>query len=105
MTKGYYLGSYAIIEYFADNPHVTPYFSAGGMLTRENILEVAYAVAREYSDKDSQQVVDVLWHLQVEPTKEELLSTIQFRKKNSKKKLSYADCLGYCIAKSRGILF
>ena len=50
-------------------------------------------------------VIGKLWPLAVQPTKEEVMESILFRKRNNKRNLSYADCLGYVIAIKRGIKF
>lgn len=105
MAVGYFLDSYAVIEYLNDNPNYQYYIDKfSGMLTYYNIMQITYGFIDSGNTKVS-LLVDALWHLIVEPTKEELVESVKFRKKHAKKRLSYADCLGYVIALKRKVKF
>jgi len=103
--NGFFLDSYAVIEYIADNPKYIKYFEKKqGMLTYANILEIGFSLL-EYGENQAKKVVDALTHLIIQPEKSEIIESILFRKKHIKKRLSYTDCLGYIIAKNRGVRF
>ena len=104
MGVGYFLDSYAVIEFLKSNPAYEKYFNSAGMLTYANLMEICYSVM-EHGENAAEEVFQALWHLVVEPTAAEIFESVRFRKKHAKKRLSYADCLGYCMAQNRGFLF
>ena len=101
----FFYDSYAIIEYLQDNPVYTSYFEKQGIFTLLNVLEVYYSVLNEEGKAAANEVLDVLYPLKIEPTKEEIRIAMVFRSEHKRLKVSYVDCLGYCIAKERGIKF
>ncbi len=105
MTAFFY-DSYAVIEYLKENPSYTEYFEQNdGMITLLNLLEVYYSSLQEEGEEYACQVYDRLLHLVVQPTKTEVKKAMRFKLLNKKQNLSYADCLGYCVALERGVLF
>jgi predicted nucleic acid-binding protein len=104
MGVGYFLDSYAIIEFLMHNPSYESCFQDGGMITYCNVLEVVYSFYVD-NGEEAFTLLDALSHLVVEPEPEEIIEATRFRKKHIKKRLSYTDCLGYCIALNRGVPF
>lgn len=105
MTVFFY-DSYAVIEYLKDNPQFVPYFEHHlGILTLLNILEVYYSVLHDAGEEKASTVLETLYSLVVYPTQNTIKEAMKFRLHHRKRNLSYADCLGYQIAKERGILF
>lgn len=105
MTVFFY-DSYAVIEYLRDNPTFRPYFEDHtGVLTFLNILEIYYSVLNEAGKDRADIVLEMLFQLRIEPTKEIIKKVMTFRMENKKQDLSYADCLGYIIAQEQKILF
>ncbi len=102
----YFYDSYAVIEYINNNPKFIEYFEKNsGVLTVMNILEIGYSSLIEAGHEKTEIVLKRLWPLVVQPTQEEVMESIIFRKRNNKRDLSYADCIGYIIAVKRGIKF
>lgn len=102
----FFYDSYAVIEYLNDNQRFKPYFEEHtGILTILNLLEVYYSVLQEAGREKADTVFDTLFPLVVEPTKETVKRSMQFRLLHKKDDLSYADCLGYGVALERGIKF
>jgi len=102
----YFYDSYAIIEYINDNPAFTKYFEeSSGILTVMNLLEVGYSSFVESGKEKTEIILKKLWPLIAQPTEEEVLESIIFRKLNNKRNLSYTDCIGYIIAVKRGMKF
>lgn len=105
MTVFFY-DSYAVIEYLNNNPRFKSYFEEHtGMLTLLNLLEIYYSVLQEAGREKADTVFDTLFPLVVEPAKETVKRSMQFRLQYKKKDLSYADCLGYGVALERGVKF
>ncbi len=102
----FFYDSYAVIEYLKDNSNFVSYFEQHtGMLTLLNVLEVYYSVLADSGEKKAEVVLETLLPLVVEPTTETIKKAMKFRYELRKKKLSYADCLGYQVALERGLKF
>lgn len=102
----YFYDSYAIIEYVRDNPAFREYFEThNGIMTLLNLIEVYYSILNEAGREAADKILDALYPLVASPTKEETRQAMIFRQENKKKDLSYADCLGYLIARSRNMQF
>ncbi len=103
----YFYDTYAFIEYFKNNPLYVFYFEQNdGILTLFNILEIYYAILNDAGESEANLIMDKLYpYYVVQPTKEEIKKAMDFKSKNKQFNLSYADCLGYCIANQRGIKF
>lgn len=105
MTVFFY-DSYAIIEYLKNNPRFVPYFEEHtGILTIFNLVEVYYSVLAEEGKEKAEEVYNRLSPLLAEPTKEIVFKAMEYRLLHKKKKLSYADCMGYASAEIYNVLF
>lgn len=105
MTLFFY-DSYAVIEYLNDNPRFRKYFEEHkGILTLLNILEVYYSVLNYAGKEKADTVLETLFPIAVEPSRETARKAMLFRLEQKKQDLSYADCLGYQAALDRGIKF
>lgn len=102
----FFYDSYAIIEYIKNNPRFISYFEDHtGLIAIFNLVEIYYSVLSEGNKEKADVVLDTLFPLVVEPDKETIKEAMNFRLHHKKRKLSYADCVGYQIAKERKILF
>ncbi len=102
----YFYDSYAIIEFLNNNEKFTLYFEEHtGMITLLNLLEVYYSVLNEAGEEKADFVLQTLFPLITQPSKNTIKNAMKFRQLHKKRKLSYADCLGYQVAKENGIQF
>ena len=102
----FFYDSYAVIEYIKNNPHFISYFEDHtDFITLFNLVEIYYSVLSESNKEKADAVLDTLFPLVVEPNKETIKEAMNLRLRHKKRKLSYADCVGYQIAKERKILF
>lgn len=105
MTK-YFYDSYAIIEYISGNPKYEHYFTnREGVTTLYNLMEVYYTIIRDAGRRKAKQVLEILQRLVVQPNIEDVEHSMNFRYLNKDKKFSYADCLGYVMAKRHHMKF
>lgn len=105
MTVFFY-DSYPIIEYISANDHFFSYFEEHeGVITLLNLLEVYYVVLKDLGKAKAEIAFNMLYPLIVEPSKETIKRAMEFRLLHKKSDLSYADCLGYQIARERRIKF
>lgn len=102
----FFYDSYALIEYLSGNERYKKYFEdAEGMLTSMNLIEVHYHLLALFSERDADEAIKAFCIYSAEPRIDELIDASKFRKSNKKKNLSYTDCVGYVVAKSRGVRF
>ena len=105
MTKFFY-DSYAIIEFIKGNAAYRTYFiEHTGLTTLYNVMEVYYSVLNEEGEKKARQVIELLKPILIYPSIEDVEESMKFRLQHKKLKLSYADCLGYTMAKRNNIKF
>lgn len=105
MTVFFY-DSYAIIEYLNNNPRFVPYFEEHtGITSVFNLAEVYYSVLHDSGKEKADIALDTLSSLVVEVDKHSLKKSMLFRLLYKKRKLSYADCVGYELAHTHGVKF
>lgn len=105
MTRFFY-DSYAIIEFVNGNEKFKVYFLENeGITTIYNVMEVYYSVLREESEEKAKKALELLKSLIIYPTLDDVEEAMKFRLKFKNKRLSYADCLGYFLAKKTNIKF
>jgi len=69
------------------------------------LVEVAYCLLRDFKKEKASAMVNSLGIKVLEMRAGHVMKIASFRKGQSKKKLSYIDCIGYVLAKENGIPF
>ena len=98
--------TYALIELLKGNPNYQNYAHADLIATEFNILELTYALFRDFGRDEAEKVLKLVRdRIEILPTDDsDYLDTSEFRKSANKtgKKLSLIDALGYsCSIKLR----
>jgi len=101
----YFFDSYAIIEIFKNNPAYDKYKEFIILTTSLNLAEVFYSLLNELDKQSADYLINNANFEFIEITPELALESSYFRYKNKKLNLSYADCLGYIVAKTMDIPF
>ena len=102
----YFYDSFAIIELFRANPKYIKYFKEHeGVTAFHNATEVYYIMLREEGEESAKISLDFLRQITIFPNFDIIEESMKFRLKNRKLKFSYADCLGYIIAKRNNLIF
>lgn len=102
----YFYDSYSIIELFRGNQEFAKYFSEHeGITAFHNATEVYYIMLREEGEERAKAALDFMRKLTIFPDFDILEEAMKFRIKNKKNKFSYADCLGYIMAKRNNLIF
>ena len=105
MSK-YFYDSFAFIEYFHGNRYYKSYFEEHtGVTTIFNVAEVYYIVLNEMGKVMADDVLKTLLSYVIDVDGEIITKAMLFRYMHKKKKLSYADCIGYEVARLKNILF
>ncbi|MBI2598030.1 MAG: type II toxin-antitoxin system VapC family toxin [Candidatus Diapherotrites archaeon] len=103
--KNYFLDSYAVIEILKSNPNYGQFLDAPLVSTRINLVEVAYHLIESFPKQKAEEIIFSLKFSILEIEEKQITAIAHFRKENSKKKLSYIDCIGYVLAKEHGLKF
>ena len=105
----YYADTYALVEILKGNPAYEKYAGEELVTSEFNLLELAYALTRDYGKDIAISVLRVVRaHVTIiQPSDEDYaeasMARIEFRKKG--KNLSIIDALGYVLAKRLGARF
>ena len=105
MSK-YFYDSFAFIEYFHGNVRYKPYFEEHtGITTIFNVAEVYYTVLNEMGKVMADEMLKTVLSYAVNVDGEIITKAMLFRFIHKKKKLSYADSVGYEVARLKNISF
>jgi len=104
MSK-YFFDSYALVELCKGNPKFTRFENEEVIITVFNLAELIYAIIRDFGDQKADIICSRFSECVVEIDPIFLKEAMLFRYINRKKDLSYADCVGYILAKRMAIRF
>jgi len=101
-----FFDSYALIEIYEKNLKFEKYAHANVVTTYFQVYETYYSLIRNgYSKDEINDFFEFLQSLCIELKFEWIPKASEFKQIYKKRDLSYADCLGYIIAKDMGIKF
>ena len=101
----YFFDSYAIIELVKGNPLYAKYGDQLVLITQFNLAEIYWSFLNDFDDRKAKELYSYFKDCVVPVEDAVLQDAIQFRKENKKRKLSYADCIGYSYALHHNLLF
>ncbi len=102
----FFFDSYALIEIYEKNFNYKKYSKVKVITTYFQVYETYYSLIRNgYSDEEIKSFFDFLQNFCIDLNFCWIPKSVEFRRKYNKRDLSYADCLGYIIAKELGIKF
>ena len=106
MANKFFYDTFAIIELFRGNSKYSKYFSEDeGITAFHNAAEVYYIMLREEDEERAKIALDFIRKITIFPDFDLIEEAMKFRLKNRKYKFSYADCLGYILAKGKKLIF
>jgi len=106
IANSYYFDTYALIEIGKGNTNYKEYKdNIKIVLNKFNIMELCYFLIRERREQEIKEIFDKLSKFHIDPSDELYLEAAKMKHSYKEKKLSYIDCLGYCIAKHLKIRF
>lgn len=101
----YFFDTYALLEIFKGNPKYEPYKNYNVVTTYLHLFELFYNLRKEYETDIITPFFETLKELCIDLKFDWIIDASEFRLKNKKFDLSYADCLGYIISKNLNIKF
>ncbi|OGJ19899.1 hypothetical protein A3K73_01065 [Candidatus Pacearchaeota archaeon RBG_13_36_9] len=91
---------------YEKNPNFEKYAKVNAVTSYFQVYEVYHSLIRNgYSEEDIEDFFEFLQNLCIDLDFDWIPQSVKFRKENKKRELSYADCLGYVIARELNIRF
>ena len=105
MTKLFF-DTYAFAEIIFGNPAYQQFANDTEILTTQlNLMELYYSLRFSHDKQSAIKLLSDYEELAIPFSTETIIEAMEFRKANKDKKLSYADSLGYTLAKKHGAAF
>ena len=105
-VKTYFFDTYAFFELIEGNQNYLPFSDGVAIITTWlNLMELHYGLLRKFNKAIADTYFEDLKPFCVDFDDELIKEANVFRLEHKKKGLSYVDCLGYTIARDRGINF
>ncbi|HLD55451.1 MAG TPA: PIN domain-containing protein [Candidatus Nanoarchaeia archaeon] len=106
MELKYFFDSYAIIEIIMGNKNYEKFKDVQIVTSTIHIAEIYYFLLRTYNKQTAEYWmknldIDLMNIIKLKNS----IDAMDFKFKHKKEKLSYADCLGYVLAKECGMKF
>ncbi|MDD5133690.1 MAG: PIN domain-containing protein [Candidatus Nanoarchaeia archaeon] len=104
--KVFFFDTYALYELIEGNPNYKPYTKNIGIITTKlNLMELHYGLFLKYGKEIADNYYDKLIDYTIQINDNIIKKANEFRVSFKKRKLSYVDCIGYIIARSRNVKF
>jgi predicted nucleic acid-binding protein len=102
----FFYDSYSVLAYLSDSPGYAAYFEKDtGVLTRLNLMEICHVILRAHGRRAAHEVLEAYSARDIEFSLLDVEGAMKLRHELRKLELSYADALGYHIAKKQGLKF
>jgi len=100
----YFFDSYAIVEVLNKNPAYKKFEEFPLVTTILNKIEVGSWALFRYGEEFSDIIVRSITHV-VDIEDDVIKDAVRLKRRENKRNLSYADCIGYSLARRNGLLF
>ena len=102
----FFFDSYALIEIYEKNINYEKYAKANAITSYFQIYEVYYSLIKNgYTNEEIKDFFQFLQNFCINLEFNWIPKAVEFRALHKNKDLSYADCLGYIIARQLNIKF
>ncbi len=105
MNKKFFFDTCALIEITKENPKFDWYKTARAVITNLNLMEYAFYLLRIGEGKDIRESFDNLSASVIEYDSDLIIKAAEMKFKYKNEKLSFADCIGYLLAKKYNCKF
>lgn len=100
-----FFDSYALLETYKGNKNYEKYKQVNVVTSYLHLYELYYNLKKEYEEEEIKDFYQFLQNFCINLEFEWIPEAVEFRFLYKNRDLSYADCLGYVIAKNLGIKF
>lgn len=101
----YFFDTYALVEIVKGNKEYEKYVMNSFPTTTLNLTEFYFYLLSNLTEEKASETLKKFDFSFIEINEGVAKEAAKFRKANYKRKLSYADCIGYIIAKNMGFKF
>jgi predicted nucleic acid-binding protein len=101
----YFFDTYALYEYVEGSDNYKRFTSVVILTTQLNLMELYYGLLVKYDKTRAEFYYSLFSPYVIELDDTTIKEAMFFRKEFRKRNLSYIDCLGYIMAKRRGVKF
>ncbi|MBI4210777.1 MAG: PIN domain-containing protein [Candidatus Diapherotrites archaeon] len=101
----YFFDTYALIEKNKGSQNYEKYSGEPVMTSVFHLYEFFYSALGEFEESKSREAMGRLGANKIEVLDRDIIEASKFRRQNRQKRLSYADCMGYILAKRIGAKF
>ncbi len=105
LIETYFYDTYALIEITRGNPRYAKYTESNLLTSQFNIAEYIYSLLQEFGEQRAKIGYKKIKQCVIEIDEDVLIDAMKMKLKYKKMKLSYADCIGYCLALRENIKF
>lgn len=105
MVEVYFFDTYALVEVTKGNKNYAKYAECECKTSIFNLAELYYFLLRDFDKSLAMHHFKRLRSNLLEINDEDVFIGMQLKLSSKKQNLSYADCLGYAMAKNHGIRF
>ena len=107
-AEGFFLDTFAIVEYLAGNKSFAPFFDGGRLATSVlNLAELYFRVLSEHGEDRAEAAYTAFRGFRTEVTESDVATgmRLRLRARAAGTNLSYADAIGYAMAGRLGLKF
>ncbi len=101
----YFYDTYALVEIAMNNPNYLRFIEEPIVTTKFNLVELFYIVLSNLGEEKAKETFIRFKDAEADVPDDILFKAMIFRLKNKKKRLSYADCIGYVFALENKLKF
>lgn len=101
----FFFDSYALIEIYKGNPNYEKYKKAKVVTSYLHVFEIYYSLIKEHGEEEISEFFKTIQNFCIDLNFDWIPQASKFRQIHKKRNLSYADCLGYVIAKDMNVKF
>ncbi|MFH0870627.1 MAG: PIN domain-containing protein [archaeon] len=106
LEETYFFDTYALYSIVMGYPDYNKYSEQVRIATsRMNLIELHYCLLRDFGKEVADIKFEHFKRFIIGISDDVIKNANEFRYRNKKKKLSYVDCIGYVLARSRGMKF
>ena len=105
MEDTYFFDTYALIEIVKGNVNYSKFKNSKVVLSILNLAEFHYKILKDFNSKLADELISEYEGFLIDIDIATIKEANEFRLLNKSRKLSYADCIGYTIARRIGLKF
>lgn len=104
-NRTFFFDSYAFFEIIKENKNYFPYLNCEIVTTKLNIFELFHGFMKDKNEEIAKVSLEEYYLFAVDFGSDVIAEAAKMKARLNIRKLSMADCIGYCLSKQLGIKF